>query len=133
MASDIFFGSDYSTFRQDGTYGLTYRRITGARVPMERVARRWLTAPGDLPWDPTGGFDVAALENGDLKPADFARLAQILATEAKKVDFVIDAAVVARLPGEQLIIDGQILLADLSLHTLMLTASEAGVFFALPS
>ncbi len=130
MALDT--GSDYSTFKPDGTYGLTYRRITGPRVPLEGVARRWLTAPGDIKWDPTGGFDVTTLENSDLSPQARNRTERRLKSEAKLVDFVVDAAVSLKLAGDTLTIRGEILLADLTTHTLLLTASQAGIFFSLP-
>lgn len=126
----IEFGSDYSTFRPNGTYGLTYQRITGPRVPLEGVGRRWLTSPGDLKWDPTGGFDVAELENNDLSAQARDRIGRRLASEAKQVDFVIDAAVRLVLAGDELTIAGQILLADRTTHTLLLTASQAGIFFS---
>lgn len=128
----IEFGDDFSSFRENGTYGLTYRRITGRRVPLEGVARRWLNAPGDMPWDPVGGIDLAELENHDLSAAELARLGQILGAEARRVDFVIDSAVSVRLISGDLKVDGQILLADQTAHPLLLTANQAGVFFSIP-
>lgn len=130
--AEIDFGSDYSTFRANGTYGLTYRRISGPRVPLEGVARRWINAPSDIPWDPTSGADIFGWENHDPTPAELTRLAQTLAAEARRVDFVIDAVVIVKLPGDELTAAGQILLADKTQHPLLLTASQAGVFFSLP-
>ncbi len=128
----IDFGSDYSSFKADGSYGLTYRRISGPRVPLEGIGRRWINAPGDVPWDPNSGADIFGWENHDPTPADLVRLGQTLAAEARQVDYVIDAAVSVRLVGDELTVNGQALLADRTRHPLLLTASQAGVFFSIP-
>jgi hypothetical protein len=131
MATDL--GSDYSTFRSDGSYGLTYRRISGARVPLERVARRWLTIPGDLPWDRTAGVGIHRLLNADLTAARLAVLRNRLASEAALVDFVTVARVDCTIVGDSLRADGLIALADGGSHPLLLTATEASVLFRFPT
>ncbi len=121
----IFFGSDYSTFRPDGTYGLTYVRITGPRVPLEAVARRWLCDPGDLPADPNGGFNILRLENArNRTPQGLLTYQILLIREAKKVDFVLDAVVRISYVASVLSVNGKITLADFTDHPLLLTAAQ---------
>lgn len=124
--AELFTGSDYSTFREDGTFGLTYVRITGARVPLEGVARRWLTSQGDLPWAPNAGFNVARLENAGHNVKDLARYKGFLEKEARAVDFVYRASVTITYDGATLTIVGSIVLADFTTHPLLVTADAAG-------
>ena len=123
MALDT--GSDYSTFRADGTYGLTYVRITGARVPLEGVARAWLTSPGELPWAPAFGFNVTRLENASAKQRVLAQYQSFLVKAAKSVDFVVTADVRVTYQGTTLTIVGAITLSDGSTHPLLVSAAEA--------
>ena len=121
----IFTGSDYSTFRPDGTYGLTYVRIYGSRVPLEGVARRWLTTNGDLFWSPNAGFNVSRLENASATPQILKRYASFLVVQAKAVDFVYSATVSVTYVGTTLLVVGSIVLADFTTHPLLVTAAEA--------
>lgn len=125
---DTRFGSDYSTFRADGRPGLTYRRITGARVPLEGVARMWLTKPQDLPWAPDAGTvpPVYALLNSAHNLAQLQRWQTFLQRAAVQVDFVYAARVAIRYIGVTLTIDGQITLVTGEVHPLNVSASAAG-------
>lgn len=120
-------GSDYSTFRDDGTYGLTYVRITGARVPLEGVARLWLTDRGSLFWAPTLGFNVARLENASQKRAVLAQYESFLVKAAREVDFVAAASVAITFSGTTLTAAGRITLVDGVTYPLLVTAADAAV------
>lgn len=121
----IDYGSDYSTFRDDGTYGLTYVRITGPRVPLEGVARLWLTDRGSLFWAPTLGFNVARLENASQKRAVLAQYESFLVKAAREVDFVARATVAITYAGTALTAIGRITLADGGTYPLLVTAADA--------
>lgn len=142
----IDFGDDYSTFRADGTYGLTYKHITGPIVPLEGVVRRWMTQPaepndptstGDAQWDDTMGFDITRLQNAGHGVVDLARYAEMLRRQALRVDFVVAARVSltqSTLEDRTLLIDGVITLADRTKHQLLVSASEAaGLVAKFPS
>lgn len=142
----IDFGDDYSTFRANGTYGLTYQHITGQRVPLEGVVRRWMTQPadpadptstGDAAWDDTMGFDITRLQNAGHTSVDLARYAEMLRRQAMRVDFVVAASVrifQSQVDDRTLIIDGVITLADRSRHQLLVSASAAaGLVTKFPS
>jgi hypothetical protein len=125
MAATLSCGSDYSTFRDDGSYGMTYRKIYGPRVPLEGVARAWLTSPGQLFWAPTFGYNAGRLLNAGIPAQTLRRLEPLLRTAAKQVDFVYDAAVTVTYIGNVLTVAGLITLADYGQHPLLLTASQA--------
>ncbi len=137
----IDFGSDYSTVREDGTFGLTYNKITGPRVPLEGVIRLWLTMPanpqdpqsqGDLPWDPTAGFDITRLVNSAHGTIDLNRYAEMLRRQALNVDFVVAARVkISQAADGAIEIEAWITLADTTLHPLLVTADQAAGIVAL--
>lgn len=129
----INFGSCYSTFKHDGTYGLTYTRITGPRVPLERVARRWLTPPKQLFWAPDAGFDVSRLVNSTHSLTELRQYRGLLIKEAREVDFVYSADVTLDYNGFTLTINGLIVLADRTTHPLLVTASNASAAVQFPS
>lgn len=122
----IDFGSDYSTFRDDGTPGMTFRKITGPRVPLEGVVRAWLTDPGDLPWAKTFGFNVTRLQNSSHKGDALKLLARRLELVAKDVDFVQGATVTLKPVGDGIEISGFIRLTGAGTYPLNVTASAAG-------
>jgi hypothetical protein len=131
----IDFGSDYSTIRADGTYGMTYTRINGTRVPLEGVIRMWLTMPanpqdsqsqGDMPWDRTAGFDITRLENSKHAVIDLNRYAEMLRRQALNVDFVSAARVkISQAADLAILIEAWITLSDRQTHPLLVTASQA--------
>lgn len=142
MATD--FGSDYSCVRADGTFGLTYRRISGPRVPLEGVLRRWMTTPanpsdpettGDAAWDPGMGFNITRLLNSAHTDRDLVTFAGIMARQARLVDFVAGARVaIAQNADMSLSIDAQITDDNGTTHPLLVTASQAaGVVALFPS
>lgn len=129
--AEVDFGSDYSTFRADGSYGLTYQRITGPRVPLEGVARRWLTNPGGIAidgsmwWEPNAGFNVGRLLNASANRNKLTTYRSFLVREARRVDFVVDASVQLSYDGSTLSVFGLITLADNTTHPLLVGASSA--------
>jgi hypothetical protein len=137
----IDFGSDYSTFRADGTYGMTYRRISGPRVPLEGVVRRWLTNPadptdpsttGDAAWDPMMGIDISRFLNSAHTSRDLIIFASMMARQAELVDFVASASVrITEGTDQSLTIESQITLYDGTKHPLLVTASQAAGVVAL--
>lgn len=135
MAEDTRFGSDYSTFRPDGRAGLTYRRITGPRVPLEGVARVWLTALGDMPWSPNTGTEppVYQLQNAGYNVNDLRQLQIQLVRAARGVDWVADARVGLRYLGTTLTIAGELTLLTGRTYLLNVSASAAaGVVVQFP-
>lgn len=131
MAEDKRFGSDYSTFRPDGRPGLTCRRITGPRVPLEGVARRWLTNRGDLPWSPNAGsISVQRLQNASGDARMLAHYRAFLIGEAKEVDFVRDAAVLITVRGTTVTINGRITLTTGGTYPLNVAVAGAGAAVA---
>lgn len=127
MAQDTRFGIDYSTFRPDGRPGLTFRRITGPRVPLERVARRWLTTRGDLFWAPNAGWrSVARLQNADYDQRMTDAYRSFLISEAKIVDFVAAAAVALNIRGFVVSISGRITLITGQVYPLNVSITKAG-------
>ena len=126
----VNFGDDYSTFRPDGTWGMTFTRIRGPRVPLEGVARRWLTAKGDLPWAPNAGFDVYRLLNASRKTFTLNQYQALLASEARQVDFVANAAVTITFDGFTLTVSGLITLTTRGTYPLLVMAKDAGAAIA---
>lgn len=136
MATTLYTGSDYSTFIPVSApgvtpvryrAGLTYMRITGPRVPLEGVARAWLTTPGDLFWAPTFGYNAGRLLNAGVPAQILRRLEPLLRNAARQVDYVYDAVVTVQYNGSALTITGLITLSDFGQHPLLLTASQAAV------
>jgi hypothetical protein len=122
------FGDDYSTFKPNGTWGMTYVRISGPRVPLEGVARRWLTPKGYLSWAPNAGFDCYKLLNASRNQSVLRQYQALLAAEAQQVNFVTRAVVTATFvpSGFTLNITGAISLANGGTYPLLVSASAAG-------
>ncbi len=122
----IDFGSCYSSFKADGSKGLTYRRITGPRVPLERVARRLLGDKGTNLWAKNMGIDVQKLENSDPTTTDLQHWAAFARGEALQVEHVVAAAFAFTLDAAGTVtVDGQILLGDGATYPLQVTAGNA--------
>lgn len=79
---------DESTFDAEGRPGLTYRRIRGARVVLEWVARRLLTPRDALPWALGVGIDLAGYVNAALTLPQVQRLKSVSDTEIAKVEYI---------------------------------------------
>ncbi len=127
---DLRFGSDYSSFRPDGTSGQTYNRVYGPRVVLEGVARRWLTPRGDLLWAPNAGFSVAVLLNASRTMNGLNLYKSFLRGEALQVDFVRDATVALLYVGTDLTISGQVTLTTGGTYPLLVAANAAGAVIA---
>ncbi len=119
-----------STFRDDGTYGMTGRIIRGARVVAEHVARAWLTDRGDLVHAPNVGINLQRLQNATAGPGDFKRWEGLLVAEARAVEFVFDAAVTLTHDGRNLRVRGNLMLVDGLSYPLAVTLAEAGAALA---
>ena len=129
MAEDTRFGSDYSTFRPDGRPGLTYRRISGPRVPLEGVARQWLSAMGyDMPWAPNAGTTPALYQllNSAHDQMMLRRMRDFYQRAAEQVDFVARALVTFSYVGTTLTITGAITLITGRTYQLNVGADAAG-------
>lgn len=135
---DLRFGVDYSTFHPvvlaDGTstltFGLTYTKIYGPRVPLEHVARRWLTTRGDLFWAPNAGQSVLRLLNNSMLPSRLTQFAAQLAKEAQTVDYVSRAHASIRYVGTTLTISGTITLVTSGTYPLAVGITAAGPVLA---
>ncbi len=79
---------DTSTILDDGTMGMTGRRITGARVVIEQCARSILTRRGSMRWDRGAGATLFDLENADFSTEQLGRIKQSFDAQIRSVDFV---------------------------------------------
>lgn len=102
------FGTDVSTFP---VTDMTGRTISGKRVVLERLLRRFMTPNGTLDYDPSFGEDLRYLLNGDftdseLRQAEAAAARQALLDEAivsAWVQFTLDkqtSKLTVRIGGE---------------------------------
>lgn len=104
------FGVDISTFR-GGVPGLdpTFTPITGGRVVVEAVLRRWLTPRGSLDDLPEDGCDCRKFIQMRMSATNRARAKRELEAEARKEDGVaICTVTVEPLEGGGLRITGSI-------------------------
>lgn len=86
-------GSDYSTLKGDGTFGLTFTVITDSkRIVAEHIARRWLISPGDLDIA-TIGVGLKRYLNMSLTTTQREQLEADLRNAALEVDGVDRCAV----------------------------------------
>ena len=83
-------------------------RITGVRVVLEQVARRWMTAPGAHPADPTMTLDLKTFINHDPTESELRRLPQQLEYQAARVDFVKRCRAVVNFVSGTLSVHGQV-------------------------
>jgi hypothetical protein len=118
---------DLSSFNDfDGSYDLTFREISGARVVLEWIARAWLSPQGSIEWAPNTGRDIRRLENADLPLADLERWRRDLQAEALKVPFVVQARVTIEVQNEtNVVITGSFVLADGLRYPLVVTIDKA--------
>lgn len=133
---DLRFGSDYSTFKPSAltfpgggnalTWGLTYNRIYGPRVPLEGVVRRWLVDKNGMLWAPDAGFSVYKLLNSRHDTRRLAMYKEFLQREATDVDFVRSATVRISYVGTALTINATISLTLTGNHTLNVGVDQAG-------
>ena len=85
-------GSDYNTFKPDGTSGLTFDVITDPRVVVaQHILRRWLIEPGQLDI-PDIGVGVKKYLNMALRTSEAEALAASMRVQAIEVDGVEDVA-----------------------------------------
>jgi hypothetical protein len=94
------FGVDISTFR-GGVPGLdpTFSPITGGRVVVEAVLRRWLTPRGSLDDIPEDGCDVRKFLQMRMTAVSRARAKRELEVEAQKEDGVASCTVLVEATG----------------------------------
>lgn len=120
---------DTSTFREDGSPGLTGRPIRGVRVVLEWCARALLTPPGSLPWAPGAtSFDLAGLENADLTRTQLAQVRGLCDAAVRyggKPYVVGVRSRVEFVPGSLAYRVG-LVLQGAGVHPLMVHISEAG-------
>ena len=118
---------DVSTFppREDGTVdlGLTGQRITGARVPLEWVARSWFTPRGVLR-NRARGIDLREMENATLGAGDEDRWRRALIAEAEAVEYVDSCAVALTFAERAVKVDANVRLVDGKSYALAVRLSE---------
>lgn len=129
--------SDYSTFppTADGSLlaDITPRRITGAAVVVEWVARSWLTPRGALLYAPSLGVDIRDLENATLDGPTVHAWRSALITQAKKRPFVFDCLVAIAFANRTTTIDARLILVDGKAYPLMVSLLAASkVILTLP-
>lgn len=120
------YGDDFSCFDSRGRFFVDLGKlITGARVPLENVAKICFTNYGALFWSKTIGINADDLVNARLTDASLPRLAQAFAQEARKVIGVKDArAKVTRLASGGLLIECQVRLME-GTYPLLITLDQA--------
>lgn len=84
MATPLAELVDTSTFDEQGRPGLTYRRITGARVALEWFVRAVLTPRDGIPWALGIGIDLASYENAALTTGQLAALRAVCDAQGMK-------------------------------------------------
>jgi len=123
--------SDYSTFppAPNGVLAMdiTPRRITGAAVVVEWVARAWLTTRGALQYAPGLGADIRDMENATLDLPAIARWRSVLIAQARQRPFVADALVAVTFDpvARTTTIDGRLVLVDGKAYPLMVSILAA--------
>lgn len=119
---------DVSTFQrnEDGTseIGLTGARITGARVPLEWVARSWLTPRGVLQ-NRARGVDIREMENATFGLGDLDRWRAAMVAEAEAVEYVCRCAVAVELVAREVLITAAVTLVDGKTYQLAVRLADA--------
>lgn len=118
MATD--YGTDLTTYAQGITSGAggldpAFRRITGPRVVIEAVVRRWTTPRGTLVTDPNAPtIDLRAFMGAGFAIGSIGMLGPILVKAALGDERVFDAQVIPTydLASKTLTIQATIVLAD---------------------
>ncbi|MBK9263061.1 MAG: hypothetical protein IPM54_25065 [Polyangiaceae bacterium] len=87
-AIDISRLVDTSTFDAEGRPGLTYRRIYGARVPLEWFVRRFLAPRDGLPWALGHCIDLPAFVNATPTFAQLAQWRAAFDAEGSRTEYV---------------------------------------------
>jgi hypothetical protein len=125
------YGDDISTFRPDGSIDIDFDRvITGPRVVLEGIARRWLMSLGALPWAPAEGENLLRVVNADLSPTELYRLGARLEMEALQEPGVLGAAVrIALQKDGTLRVEARIDLAEGTFPLVVHTGEAAALLF----
>ncbi|HSM93386.1 MAG TPA: hypothetical protein VLT47_10920 [Anaeromyxobacteraceae bacterium] len=116
--------SDNSTFSIDANgnlvLGMTPRRIFGADVVVEWVARSWLCKRGSIQYAKGLGVDVRDLENASIDKPALSRWRQALIGQARKRPFVSDCLVAMAFADRTTTIDARLILVDGKAYPLMI-------------
>lgn len=86
------YGIDLSTFSGPEP-DLSFRQISGKRAIAEAVARRWLTARGDLVTDENAGIDIRQILNAKIDDAALYMIGEAMQSEAEKDERVAQCIV----------------------------------------
>jgi hypothetical protein len=130
--------SDYSTFSTDANghlvLGMTPRKIYGAAVVVEWVARAWLTQRSRLTYAPGLGEDARQLNNASIDKPTLQRWRGALLAQARKRPFVSDCLVGMSFTDRTTTIDGRLILVDGGTYALAISLLAASqVILTLPS
>lgn len=88
IAPFTYNGSDYNTFKSDGTSGLTFDVITDSRVVVaQHILRRWIVEQGQLDIESIG-VGLYKWLNGTLLVSQYDELLALLRSQALDVDGV---------------------------------------------
>lgn len=109
-----------------------FRRITGPRVVLHAVARRFVTPRGSLWWAPDEGYDVRSLLLEGVRPAQLPTYEREIATEAERDERVLSADVTMSFANDVLRIAMTLRLAA-GTFVLVLAVSAVSVDVILPS
>jgi phage baseplate assembly protein W len=128
MSDNANIGSDFDCV-SDITASLTV--VSGRKALAQAVARRWITHPGDLVYDPDYGFGLLSYVSGAMQSTGV--IAAGLVAEALKDERVEACTVQVSFVGETLTVVGQLEDADgpfdltFSLSTTTLTVETLAV------
>lgn len=76
--------------------------VSGRVALAEAIARRWITPPGGLFYDPTYGAGLQTFLHGSMQSVE--TIGSILENEALKDDRLIGCTVEVRLEGDELVV-----------------------------
>lgn len=108
-----------------------FRRITGPRVVLHAVARRFVTPRGSLWWAPDDGYDIRQLLLDGFKQTQIPTYEREIQTEAEKDERVLSADVVLSYADERLRVDVNLILAEGTFRLVMdVTTVTAAIILA---
>jgi len=121
---------DASTFDANGKPGLTYRRITGARVALEWFARRYLAPRDGLPWALGTCIDLPAYRNATPTFGQLQQWRTALDAEGARSEYVVRVESTLVVEFETLRYAPRVTIARSGTYPLAITIDKAGQILA---
>jgi hypothetical protein len=125
VVRSVFALRDTSSFKPDGTLGLTGRPIVGVRVVLEWCARAIVTKRGRLRWAPNDGDDIREMERGDYSIASRERKREALNRAIQRVDFVTGIESTLRILNGDAYFTARVAIINAGVYPLAVSIGEA--------